>query len=346
MKPGTLLLWACAVLFGTSAAALGQAAAPTDLVLEQPKSGQTYRGTVNCIGVITGYPEDKPVTVRIIAFGMTHHIQVKAQKLWRGGRQLTEMRVTDGWFPFSAGEQKMQVLVFVGSAAEPAVRKEVAFKLEPALPKDIQDRVEEARKSLREASELDGREREYEVAAYLAGRKAKLPTPIETMADTLYAARVQELGGRVSAYCNLRWAYEWQFDRERALGCLTKAQQIWGAESAELQHPIKGRVGLRGYSALINAPAHFRGLSSFYAAYGNLDEAVRWMEREAAFYQEQFDRGQLKPDQQRTALYGAANAWDQIAYLHLYLRNDIKLHKQFTDTAEDVRAKAKAVPAN
>lgn len=330
---------------GGTDTACAQGEAKPDLVVRFPREGETHQGTAGIVATITGYPENKPLIVRVTVYGVTHHLQPTLRREYRAGRMVQTMEVNDGLFPMSAGEHTMKVLLFVGSAGEPAVRREVKFKLVPQDAADTQSTLAAVQDKLRLGTDVDLLARDYEAAEHMAARNAGVRAQLPALADGLYLARLRELTDRVAAYCELRPAYLSRFDRERALGCLVVAEQIWTADAAQLRHPLKGVVGTKAATDLIDSPRHLSALAYHYLMFGQGEESIRYFGQQAAFYQEQIDRGHLRSDQRRLAFYNVSNRYGEIAMVHLRLRYDLTAHKQWTDRAAQVRAQGDALKA-
>ncbi|MHC4668889.1 MAG: hypothetical protein ACYTFD_10825 [Planctomycetota bacterium] len=307
---------------------------PITFELLEPVEGKPHHGPLTFGAKLNGGPSEKPLTIIVRCFDVTHHIHIMARMSLLG--EMPDVELKDDLWPMSAGEQTLAVSVWVKDEPDALFETEIKFTVAEPEPEPDEQKLDRIRYSLHEAlSRVWGTEETYRRAARYA-RKGGPPEKVTEAENAVHRARVNELLKRIEAYADAAELYEERFDTEGALRALTFAQEIFQKERDEVGvHPRRpDSPTLFVDKEVCFAPAHFAAFARYHTRRNDLDGAVRHWKQEAQWYEKQLDREDLDEKSKNTCRKRAREAYEQMASVHVLLRND-------TDESEACLEKAR-----
>jgi hypothetical protein len=323
------------LLFASSAPAqlLDAMSGPFTVKVVTPAPGRTYTNRFSFGAAIDG-GENVPYTILIKAFGVTHHIFFESRLQMLGVYHV--FSATDDDLPVTPGNHQMQVSVWPKDKASPIFETNISFAV--VKPGSLEKEMDRIREKLEWSSEsLAGAEARFAEVSRQVKKGQAAPAKMAEAGDALHRGRVEEFFARIAAFCDLAALYENGLEPEKALRSLQFARDIFDKERATVgAHPQRGAIGTDRPKTPTPAPAHLAALARYYTRRNDIENALRFWQQEAAWYQAQLQRTDLELAARKDSASGLSRAYSEMATVHVLLKNNLDERRACLEKARQV----------
>jgi len=279
----------------------------------------------------------------------THYFLIDPEDPWIGGGGWYE--IFDHYFLPGKGPNRLTVTVKGEDEKTIVAEGSVSFALgELSDEKKVEGLAEVRSKIISAALNLERKRNSYK-EAFTASKNQKDYNSylLETAAEDYLSGRNRDLIDRIGAFAALADFYDRSFRPGEALGALQHAEEIYEEEKG-----LKTSAAPAGELPIVDwpgscawAPDHLEGYAKFYARRMALERAAGWLEKAAAFYEDQATRrGGSDESITRDAKFHAACIYRKIAQYHFMLDKDMAAYETWMGRFMRTLPKEKAVLAS